>query len=75
MKPRRVSITDEGRYNIVRTEGRNKTIFKSNLSGKDARSQLKHWKSMARNSGGRVFFDIVLMPEDLAASISQPAAA
>jgi hypothetical protein len=75
MKRKRVPITDDGRYNIVRSEGKTKSIFKSNLDGKTARDQLKHWKNMARNSGGRVFFDLVPVPADLAAAVSQPAAA
>lgn len=69
----RVQITDDGLYNIVRTEGRNKSVFRGRLSGKDARAQLKHWKAMARNSGGRVYFDIVPMPEDLAEAVTQVA--
>lgn len=75
MKRTRVQITDNGLYNIVRTEGRVKSIFEANLNGKTARLKLKHWKSMARNSGGRVFFDLVPVPADLAASVSSPAVA
>lgn len=75
MKRKRVPLTDTGRYNIVRTEGRNKSIFQSNLDGKTAKVQLTHWKRMARNSGGRVFFDIVQVPADLSASITDPAIA
>lgn len=75
MKPKRIVITSGGRYNIIRTEGRNKTIFKPNLDGKTAKTELAHWKRMARNSGGHVYFDIVPMPADLTASISASAAA
>jgi hypothetical protein len=69
---RKVISDASQRFNIIRTEGRNKSIFQPNLDEKTAKSQLRHWKRMARNSGGHVYFDMVPMPADLAASIVQP---
>lgn len=64
MKP--IKILDGGLYNIVRKEGRKTSVFKSNLRGTDARRELKHWKRLARNAGGRVFFEAVPAPTDTA---------
>lgn len=52
-------------YNIVRKHNGNVSIFLRNLSEKDAVTQIRHWKRMARNSGGHVFFDMVEVPEEL----------
>lgn len=68
---KRVTITNDSLYNIVRTERGKKTIFLSNLSGADAKTQLAHWKRMARNSGGKVYFDAVPVPKDLGASVNR----
>jgi phosphoenolpyruvate synthase/pyruvate phosphate dikinase len=52
-------------YNIVRKHNGGVTIFQRNLKHKDAVTQIKHWKRMARNSGGRVFFDMVEVPYEM----------
>jgi hypothetical protein len=62
MKP--LKILDGGTYNIIRKEGRKTTTFRSNLRGTEARTQLRHWKRLARNAGGRVFFEVVPTPAD-----------
>lgn len=63
-------IEDNGTYNIIRTEGKNKTIFRRNLNGKDTRRELHHWKNMARNSGGRVFFHAEPVPAEVKSNVT-----
>ena len=52
-------------FNIVRKHKGNVSIFLRNLSEKNAVAQIRHWKRMARNSGGHVFFDMVEVPYEL----------
>lgn len=52
-------------YNIVRKHNGDVEIFKRYLFEKAAKTEVKHWKNMARNSGGHVYFDMVLVPWEL----------
>lgn len=61
---------DKQLYNITRTQGRDVTIFMRDLTEKDAKTQLKHWKNLARNSGGHVYFNMVAVPPEVKASMA-----
>lgn len=67
---KREPIRDDGIYNIVRTFKGSKSIFRERLKGIEARAQLRHWKNMARNAGGHVYFDAVPVPKEVLESVS-----
>lgn len=56
---------DNKRFNITRRQGRNVTIFRRNLPEADAKREVRHWKRLARNAGGHVYFEVVQVPEEL----------
>lgn len=62
-------ILDNGTYNIIRTQGRNKSIFLRNLDGVTTRRELSHWKKMARNAGGNVYFNAEPVPTEVRTSV------
>lgn len=59
----------ERKFNLIRTERGNVTIFKRGLSEREAFQELKHWKRMARNAGGRAFFKLVELPAEIKTSV------
>ena len=52
-------------FNITRTAGSKVEIFLRNLEEKEARIQLRHWKRLARHCGGKVYFTLFEVPEEL----------
>lgn len=58
-------MAQTSKFNIVRKHRGDVSIFKRELDRKIAISELKHLKNLARNSGGRVFFEMVEVPYEL----------
>jgi hypothetical protein len=59
----KVQINNDHLYNITRSHKGERTIFKEQIRGKEAKTWLAHLKRMARHSGGKVYFDIIPVPE------------
>jgi hypothetical protein len=53
-------------FNLIRKEQGTKVILRRKLPEQTAFRELKHWKQLARNSGGRVYFELVEVPPELA---------
>lgn len=52
-------------FNLIRKHRGEVSIFRRNLHHKEAVQLMRHYKNLAKNSGGHVYFEIVEVPKEL----------